>query len=285
MSKPLPTQVTFATVSPPWSLSSLDANFTNVFAALNDYGTYNLVLADTGVANALVVTPAAGLTLTLATGLTLVVVPAFATTSSAPTLNANGTGAKTITDNVGNPLPVGAMNTGGRYIVSYDGTNWRLLNPTFFQPQVAFKASNTARSNTTTNVNDPELVLALPTAGTYDIEVVGWFAGTAGGIGLNFNVNYSGTVGSQSVLALGFSYGGTTFGSGTTAGQIPSTQGGALFSTSTNSSNQAVPSTLYARGSLITTTAGTLGFAWSQTISSGNSMSMLAGSFMKATVL
>ena len=128
MSKPLPSQVTFAGQTPPWQLVQLDGNFSNLWASINDYGTYNLVFTDTGAVNALVVTPAAGLTLALVDGLALDVIVGNTTTSSTPTLNANGTGAKTIVQSDNSALGFYQLLAGMRSRFIYDGTNgvWRV---------------------------------------------------------------------------------------------------------------------------------------------------------------
>lgn len=132
MSKPLPPQTTFAGVAPPWSLTNLDGNFTNVWSALNDYATYNLYLPDTGSVNALLVTPSLGLTMTLVAGLALDIKVANTNTSTTVTLNANGTGAVTVVDPLGVAPVVGGLNAGSTYRFVYDGTVWRVTpSPVF----------------------------------------------------------------------------------------------------------------------------------------------------------
>lgn len=127
MAKPLPTQTTFANVSPPWSLTNLDGDFTNLWNAVNDVGTYSNVFTDTGAVNALIVTVPGGLTFSLVSGVTLTIIVANTTTSSAPTLNVNSTGAKNLVDNNGGLLIPGALIGGARYTVCYDGTSYRVL--------------------------------------------------------------------------------------------------------------------------------------------------------------
>jgi hypothetical protein len=129
MSKPLPTQNTFANVTPPWNLVQLDANTTALWAAINDVGTYSNTLLDTGVVNAMVVTPITGTTLALAQGLCITVIAANTTTSSTVTLNANGTGAKSVLLSSGVVPTAGAIVAAGIYAFAYDGSSWRLLNP------------------------------------------------------------------------------------------------------------------------------------------------------------
>jgi hypothetical protein len=128
MSKPLPTQTTFTGVAPPWSLTLLDGNFTNVWGAINDIGTYSNTLTDTGAVNALAVTPAAGITFALVAGIALDVLIANTNTSTTVTLNANATGSKTVLGNDGNGPAIGTLIAGGIYRFVYDGTVYRMQN-------------------------------------------------------------------------------------------------------------------------------------------------------------
>lgn len=88
--------------------------------------------ADSGSSTAYVITlsPAptayvAGQTFTFKAGNT--------NTSTTPTLNVNSLGAKTIVSIGGSTIMIGAILTGGTYQVTYDGTNFQLLNPTRYQ--------------------------------------------------------------------------------------------------------------------------------------------------------
>jgi hypothetical protein len=128
MSKPLPTQNTFAGLAPPWNLTNLDSNFTNVWAAIDDIGTYSNTLVDTGTVNALVCTPAGNITFALVTGIAVDVIVANTTTSATPTLNVNSTGANTIISAGGAALYPQQLGVGGIYRFVYDGTNWRVQN-------------------------------------------------------------------------------------------------------------------------------------------------------------
>jgi hypothetical protein len=151
MTKPVATPTAFSPVPPPWNLTFLDTNFTNLANTVNDWGTYSLTLSDTGAVNAMVVTPPAGVTLTLFTGLTIDVIVANTTTSTTPTLNANGTGVKTIVDSNSNALNVGAMTVGMIARVVYDGTNYRLQTPTPQQVVTTGSFTMTASSGLTTS--------------------------------------------------------------------------------------------------------------------------------------
>jgi len=115
MSKPLPSQNAFAGLAPPWSLANLDSNFTNVWNAIDDIGTYSLYVIDTGVVNALQVTISAPLTVSLVDGLTLDIKVANTITSGTPTLQVNALGAKTITNGDGTGLQPNQLVVGGIY--------------------------------------------------------------------------------------------------------------------------------------------------------------------------
>jgi hypothetical protein len=125
MSKPLPTQSTFAGLAPPWNLPNLDANFTNVWAAIDDVGTYSNTLVDTGSVNVLTCTTTSGVTFALVTGISVDVIVGNTMTSTTPTLNVNGTGAITIISAGGDALYPQQLGVGGIYRFVYDGTNWR----------------------------------------------------------------------------------------------------------------------------------------------------------------
>jgi hypothetical protein len=119
----------FSGQTPPWSLASLDANFTSINALLKDVGNYEAYVADSGAANAYVVTFAASLTFSLAAGVP-VVFKASAANTGASTLNANATGARSIKNVDGTALAAGQIAANGIYKVIYDGTQYLLLNPT-----------------------------------------------------------------------------------------------------------------------------------------------------------
>ena len=151
MSKPLPTQNTFAGLAPPWSLTNLDANFTNIWNAINDVGTYTLSFADTGTVNALVANPPAGLTVALFDGLTFFVKVANTTTITNPTLNLGGLGAITIVDVNGGAISNNSLVAGIRYQFIYDGTNFRVMGLT--APSQAFSIDGAAGVSSTLWIN------------------------------------------------------------------------------------------------------------------------------------
>ena len=128
MSKPLPSLTAFAGSAPPWSLSSLDGNFTTVAAGFNDLGTYSNPLTDTsGTANQITVTPAAGLTVSLTFGLLIYVKMANTTTSMTVVLNINALGNQNVVLPAGGGPTSGSLVSGGVYGFFYDGTNFQLV--------------------------------------------------------------------------------------------------------------------------------------------------------------
>ena len=278
MSKPLPTQITFANQSPPWSLPNLDSNLAALFAAINDYGTYSLALVDTGSVNALLVTAGVGLTLTLTTGLTLLVTAANTTTSTTPTLNANGTGAKTITDALNNPIQVGGIQSGGKYWFVYDGTNWRMTSTGFLQRAVV-KPADTSRSNTATLAIDPDLQLTL-TAGIYRYEMFTNFTCTTGGAnpGLAVTPAYSGTFSGGAGYALFTGSPSETSSSnfGVTAAPPGSTASQTLHPGPNANGNLVI-------GSIVASTSGILSVYWSQVTSNATAVVCKAGSYLTVT--
>lgn len=128
MAKPVTGLTAFSALTTA-TTPSLDANFTAITGAINDLPTYSNYFADSGAANAYVVSSVAGLTYTLATGIgTPIRWLAAHTNSGASTLNVFGTGAISI---VG---PSGAALTGGEIIAGrivetvYDGTTHQLAS-------------------------------------------------------------------------------------------------------------------------------------------------------------
>jgi hypothetical protein len=295
MSKPLPTQNTWAALSPPWNLTQLDANFTNVWAAFADVGTYSNVYTDTGAVNAMVVTLPAGLTVALAAGLTVGVKVANTNTSATVTLNLNGTGAVGAKDINGGTLLVGQLQIGVAYTFIYNGGLWCCQNINNFSggsgaPLVlhASKAAITNRISTITQTNDPDLVLAIPFAGRWAWEVVISFYSLLGSATCGFvcGINYSGTfTNTSSIISTILFQCGTAPTSTTVATFIQATPttdtrmtiNGAIASTALN------PSGLLLKGSLTATGAGNLGFSWAQQTSVAQNLAVSAGGYMTAT--
>ena len=273
MSKPLPTQTTFTGTAPPWSLTLLDGNFTNVWGAINDIGTYSNTLVDSGAVNSLAAAVPAGLTFSLVTGIAVDVLVANTTTSSTVTLNVGSTGAKTVLRNDGAAPVVGSIVAAGIYRFVYDGTYYRIQNPTQPADAVLYKANATSRSNTTVLANDPDLQYAIPAAGSYSFRVV-FFSGSGTSNGFVAQMAFSGTVTSSAYQQ---------YGTYATVFHWPgyATLGSSNWSTTTSSS---LDSAVF-DGSFICSTAGTLAFQWAQQNSGAGPTVVAANSYMTVKTL
>src|ERR1700733_9811596 len=112
---------TFAGQAGPIPLAELDADFAFLSASSS-------FLTDTGTTNLIAVTlqPASGpAPVAYSPGLTLLVLAANTTTT--PSVNLNGLGAKTIVNSNGTALAVGQIVAGQLLQLVYDGTNFRLM--------------------------------------------------------------------------------------------------------------------------------------------------------------
>jgi hypothetical protein len=129
---------TFAGQAEPIPLAELDADF-----AFLSTGSLAL-LTDTSVtANLITVAPPPGSVITAySTGLTLSILVANTTTSTTPTINFNGLGAKTVINANGTALTAGQIISGQLINVVYDGTNFRLMSQSV--PNVATLINYTA---------------------------------------------------------------------------------------------------------------------------------------------
>jgi len=126
MTKPVTIPNTFATATTAIPLSQLDSDFSTVATALNDANTYSNYAADTGVANAYVVT-LTGVSTTYSAGLRIQF-KAGAANTGASTLNVNGGGTKNITFQDASALSSGTIAANAIVDVMYDGTQFLLMN-------------------------------------------------------------------------------------------------------------------------------------------------------------
>jgi hypothetical protein len=142
MTKPITVPNTFATATTTIPLSQLDSNFTTVSNSINDANTYSNYAADTGVANAYVVT-FSSLTTTYAAGLRIQFKATNANTG-ASTINVNGQGVKNITYANGTNLGPSTILANAIVDIIYDGTQFLLLNTNgyFNVPPVGSKTSS-----------------------------------------------------------------------------------------------------------------------------------------------
>jgi hypothetical protein len=283
MSKPLPSQNTFAGLAPPWSLVNLDSNFTNTWNAVDDWATYSLYVIDSGVVNALQVTITAPLTVSMSDGLSIDVKVANTTTSATPTLQINALGTVTIKNVDGSALNANQLVAGGIYrlIYSASANAWLLLGGSGLGV-VTFgkgKPATTSRASTTTPSNDPDLTFSITLAGTYAFK--GWIPwSSTANAGMNLNVNYSGTftAGGSYLGVSNLSTVGPFTGSLVQVTAAPSTS---LVSASGTTGANVQGFTI--QGSITATGAGTLAFAWAQNASSVTATNVIQGAYMIVT--
>jgi len=152
-------------------------------------------------------------------------------------------------------------------------------------PTLVKKPTTTVRTSTVTPANDPDLVFAISGAGTYTFSLIcDVLQATTGNIGINANVNFSGTIDTSTPVY-------TMAGQSNTGG--PPTAYNAFVS-SLGTSQSAVQfsltvlpngftSVLTANGYVICTTSGTLGFAWAQNTSSANGTTVGSASALLVT--
>src|ERR1035441_9434544 len=103
----------------------------SAWAQPSKYPQSNLVPAygvDSGSVNALVVT-LLPCPLALTTGLEVITLPANANTTTTPTLNVCGLGAKTITKLGTSAVAASDLTTTALAVLKYDGTHFQLQNP------------------------------------------------------------------------------------------------------------------------------------------------------------
>ncbi|NBW21097.1 MAG: hypothetical protein EBR82_75350, partial [Caulobacteraceae bacterium] len=126
MTKPVTIPNTFATATNAIPLSQLDGDFTAVANAINDANTYSNYAADTGSANAYVVT-FTGVSTAYSAGLRIQFKAGNANTG-ASTLNVNAQGNKNITFQDTTTLTSGTIAANAIVDVMYDGTQFLLMN-------------------------------------------------------------------------------------------------------------------------------------------------------------
>lgn len=120
---------TFATQAGPIPLSELDANFAQLVSEANSLLTQNNYYADTGAANALVVTVPSPQTVSYTAGLAILVKVGHSNTG-ASTINVNGLGVVNITTQSLSALSAGMMLAGSIVTLIYDGTQFQLQSAT-----------------------------------------------------------------------------------------------------------------------------------------------------------
>jgi hypothetical protein len=268
----------------PIPLAQLDANFSQTAVAINDAATYSNYFADTGGVNAIVVTINAPQTFTYSTGVSLDI-KIGNTNTGAVTINVNGLGAKNVTTQSIAALISGQLVVGGIYTLKYDGTQFQIVGSNVSPLGLSItkvKAAGTTRSTVTVLANDPDLVYAIPIAGTYAYELIAYpVQSLAGSVGIGCNINYSGTFTALGSLCISDGLGTTV-----AAPAVPGTTGTLTTSTlNIGAFNSVNNGFVRFRGTILATGTGTLGFAWAQFTSSATTLTINAGSSLIITRL
>jgi hypothetical protein len=182
---------TFGGLSSPVPLNYLDANYTDITAAIASLNTFSNYLVDTGAANAYIVTLGAGLTCSLSAGLRVQFKAANANTQ-ASTLNVNGTGAKNILTIGGLALTNNMIPANGIIDVIYDGTQYLLLNAVpGLSSYINSLGGDVALNNTANYFDGP--VVANGTAGTWLVGGTVTLTDTSGSTATMFLKLWDGT--------------------------------------------------------------------------------------------
>ena len=150
---------------------------------------------------------------------------------------------------------------------------------------VAAVVAPETRASTTTLVNSTQLQAAIPTAGTYAFKIIAYlYSTTAVTDGVTANVNYSGNF-----TAAGSYYGGyASYTGGLTnvqPAEVSSTVNSAnsALTSITLGTNAAAPSVQAIEGTLVATGAGTLAYAFAQSVSGSDTCNLALGSYMTVT--
>jgi hypothetical protein len=175
--------------------------------------------ADTGAANVLVVTlapcPAA-----LSVGDSFKVLPNHANTTTTPTLNVCGLGAKTITKFGQTALVASDLVTTAIAYLLYDGTDMELVNPNTATGSGSGSVSSVGQTINTASSSGIFAVTGSPVTGSGTLNIN--LSGTSGGVAY-FS---SPTVLSSSALLTQY---GVLFGGGAAGAPTASAQGGSNF--------------------------------------------------------
>jgi hypothetical protein len=190
----------FAADTGPEALSLLDTNYGLLTTAFNTLQNFSNSYIDSGAVNALIVTVPAPQVFSYSDGITLLVKVAATNTSTAPTINVNGLGAKTIVNPDGSVLAAGAMAAGSWVTLTYEAGigKFQLVDASGvtgtgkFADGTAAAPSITFGSNTTQGLYKAGTdILGLSTAGTSrgTINATGNWALPAASAGITLTVN------------------------------------------------------------------------------------------------
>jgi len=158
-----------------------------------------------------------------------------------------------------------------------DGTNIQPLSQVA-QSLSAHKSSSTARASTTTLTNDPDLVLSVPGAGTYQITGELFFQQNFGGGGIKIALNFTGSTSVAVAHISGYVDGSAVLSPGIAAAGFVILNAATIDSIGTFD-------VLGISGTIIASTAGTYSVQWAQNSSNPNPTGMLPASFIKLSPL
>lgn len=250
----------------PIPLSQLDANFSALVNFINAGSFPGLVVGPPTSGTTLLVQ--AGATGTSGIGIT-------STAGSMCGISLNQAGQSSVI--LYNPASTNdfRINIGGvdRFVMNSSGT--------VGVATCAVKAGDSAPIiNSTTPVNDVELHVAL-NAGNYMYELLAFpVQGGAGAVGINCNINYSGTYTATTSLNAC-----DLFGTTTTSANVGVVSTQSAIALSLGAFNSVRNGWVRIQGALTATGSGTLGFAWAQNTSSATTLTLCGGSYLKVTPL
>ena len=153
--KPVTIPNIFAGQSGNVAVSQVDTDYTTLATAINDPATYAVYAADTGVANAYLISlnPAPS-SLASLIGVPIVFKATAANTGTS-TINVNALGVININDSKGNPILSSAIAAGGLNLIVYDGINFQLVTtPSANLPTAGYSrvTPNMCRKNNILNI-------------------------------------------------------------------------------------------------------------------------------------
>lgn len=195
---------------------------------------------------------------------------------------ASGRGLRLNVDGAGN-AQIYLVNPGASLGIGANGTTAILMSSTGDVsgrgiPLCKFKAAPTTQASTTTLINDPDLAVSIPGAGTYRFSILLQVSqGGAGAVGIALNTNFSGTITNPGSYAIASTRNAAAGFSGGATLSISSTVNNVLFSAN-NVATIAGIDWFEFEGVLTCSTAGTFAVAWAQNTNSATATKVDAGS-------
>jgi len=157
--------------------------------------------------------------------------------------------------------------------------NFTALQTAINYVSTATKAANTSRASNVVLANDPDLVYAVPTAGTYRIDAYLYYSYSDHG-GFSLNLNYSGAFTSGAGGSSFVSAGGSEIQGNGFLIQNSQTTSATSYNLTTLGSYASI---FTLSGVLIATGAGNLGLSWAQAQSNAIATILYAGSYLSVT--